>query len=112
MRFMMVVMMIIIALPAYGGQLLKCQFEGVGIKQFQRASLADDFYSPDGERWQTLESDGFLQLRSAEIDPSYVTNPFTVYLYDKRSLRVRQISAAMRTSPMMADGRCELSQTP
>ena len=36
----------------------------------------------DGE---TLETDQFLQLRSPDINEEYVTDPFTVYLYDKKS---------------------------
>ena len=34
---------------------------------------------------KTLETDQFLQLRSPDINEEYVTDPFTVYLYDKKS---------------------------
>ena len=99
------------SLEAQAGQSLFCQFKGVGTKQFDRPDAASDFLSKDGKRWQTLETDQFLQLRSADIDPDYVTNPFTVYLVDKNTKRVRQISGAMRAAPMMADGNCELADT-
>lgn len=97
------------AAQAEAGQRLSCDFKGVGSKEFARASQGADFASQDGTIWQTLETEQFLQLRSAEINTDYVTNPFTVYLFDKNSHRMRQISGAMRAAPMMADGICQLT---
>ena len=108
-KYVTIAVIICVGLPAHAAQMLQCSFKGVGEREFSRQNSSDDFRSADGTVWQTLESEAFLQLRSAEIDPDYVTNPFTVYLYDKQSKRVRQISAAMRAAPMMADGKCQLT---
>ena len=94
---------------AHAGQTLQCDFKGVGAAYFERAKEGLDFTSPDGYRWLTFESDDFIQLHSSKINPDYVTNPFTVYLYDKRTKRIRQVSGAMRAAPMMADGVCQFT---
>ena len=105
----MTLLMLCMTFTAQAGQVLSCDFPHVGTKQFIRDDATGDFMSPKDGRWQTLETNQFLQLRSPDINEEYVTNPFTVYLYDKKSKRMRQISAAMRAAPMMADGQCELS---
>lgn len=107
--FLIALWMSCMTFTAQAGQVLSCDFPHVGTKQFIRDHATGDFTSPKDGRWQTLETDQFLQLRSPDINEDYVTNPFTVYLYDKKSKRMRQISAAMRAAPMMADGQCELS---
>lgn len=110
----MVIMPILLSASMAGAgqqnyQKLQCDFKGVGTRTFERAVDEADFTSADGYRWLTFESDAFIQLHSSQIDPDYVTNPFTVYLYDKRTKRIRQVSGAMRAAPMMADGICEFS---
>ena len=97
------------SVSGHANQILSCDFPHVGTKEFVRDKVTGDFTSAKEGRWQTLETGQFLQLRSPDIDEDYVTNPFTVYLYGKESQRIRQISAAMRAAPMMADGRCELT---
>ena len=97
------------SVSSHASQVLLCDFPHLGIKEFVRDEPFGDFSSAKEGRWQTLESERFIQLRSPDINEEYVTNPFTVYLYDKQSQRIRQISAAMRAAPMMADGRCELT---
>ena len=92
--------------PAYSAERMICQFKGVGEKQFQRLAGDTAFTDDRDTRFSVVETERFLQLRTAEIDPDYVTNPFTVYLIDKDTKRIRQISGAMRAAPMMADGVC------
>ena len=92
--------------PAMAAERLLCQFKGVGEKQFARLAGDTAFTDDRDTRFTVLETERFLQLRSAEIDPDYVTNPFTIYLIDKETKRIRQISGAMRAAPMMADGLC------
>ncbi len=95
--------------PAFGADKMICAFKGVGSKEFVRTSDGTAFIGDDDKILTVLETERFLQLRTAEIDPDYVTNPFTVYLIDKDTKRIRQISAAMRAAPMMADGVCTFS---
>lgn len=95
--------------PAFGADKMICAFKGVGSKEFVRTADGTAFIGDDDKRLTVLETERFLQLRTAEIDPDYVTNPFTVYLIDKDTKRIRQISAAMRAAPMMADGVCTFS---
>ena len=109
MAMLLTLMLSLWAGMAYAGQKLQCDFKGVGAAYFERAEEGLDFTSPDGYRWLTFESDDFIQLHSSKINPDYVTNPFTVYLYDKRTKRIRQISGAMRAAPMMADGVCQFT---
>lgn len=104
---MILILTIWISSSARADHILTCDFKGVGIKEFSRAQTDADFTSKDGYQWDTLETDQFLQLRTSEINPDYVTNPFTAYLLDKKTGRMRQISGAMRAAPMMADGLCE-----
>lgn len=106
---MMILLMLCMGIPSQASQILSCDFPHVGTKLFTRDDVTGDFTSEKEGRWQTLETAQFLQLRSPDIKEDYVTNPFTIYLYDKKSKRMRQISAAMRAAPMMADGQCELN---
>ena len=89
------------------GEQYVCSFTGVGTKSFSRLDGKTSFTSDKGAVFEVLENQDFLQLRSAEIDPDNVNNAFTVYLIDKKTKRIRQISGAMRAAPMMADGRCQ-----
>lgn len=88
-----------------------CNFKGVGIKNFTRHLSAPAFLDDKGKRFDALENASFLQLRSADLDEKSLYNPFTIYMIDKNTGRIRQISGAMRASPMMADGTCQYVKT-
>lgn len=90
------------------GERLTCEFKAAGKKAFSRPSQDADFLDEDGRRFDTLENEAFWQLRSAEIATDNVNNPFTVYMIDKKTKRIRQISGAMRAAPMMSDGICRI----
>ena len=108
-RSILSILMMLAALPAQAEHILSCQFKGVGEVQFARPDASSDFVSDDGYRWTTLETEQFIQLQSSHIDEKQVTNPFTVYMFDKKFNRIRRVSSGMRGAPMMADGRCVLA---
>ncbi|MGC6439147.1 MAG: hypothetical protein ACON4Q_00735 [Candidatus Puniceispirillaceae bacterium] len=97
----------VLSSTAFAGGQYQCSFKGVGEKIFTRSADATHFTDQKGKRFDLLENADFLQLRSADIDPDNINNPFTVYLIDKNTHRIRQISGAMRAAPMMADGICQ-----
>ena len=108
MRSILSILIMLAALPAQAEQILSCQFRGAGEVQFVRPDASSDFVSEDDYRWTTLETEQFIQLQSSHIDENQVTNPFTVYMFDKKFNRIRRVSSGMRGAPMMADGRCTL----
>lgn len=108
MRMIIFSLIIMMSLPAQAEQILSCHFKGVGDVRFERADANEDFVSEDAYQWTTLETEQFIQLHSSHIDERQVTNPFTVYMFDKNFKRIRRVSSGMRGAPMMADGMCEL----
>lgn len=109
MRIILFSLLLMAAMPAQAGQILSCHFKGVGDVRFERPEASKNFVSDDDYIWTTLETEQFIQLHSSHIDEKQVTNPFTVYMFDKNFKRIRRVSSGMRGAPMMADGQCELS---
>ena len=93
--------------PASASEVIKCSFKASGMKIFTHALSTNEYRDEKGNLFEILARDEFLQLRSTQIDIDNVNNPFTVYLINRNTLKIRQISGAMRAAPMMSDGSCE-----
>lgn len=92
---------------ASASQVIKCSFKASGMKIFTHALSTNEYKDEKGKLFEILARDEFLQLRSTQIDIDNVNNPFTVYLINRKTSKIRQISGAMRAAPMMSDGSCE-----
>jgi len=93
---------------ATASEVIRCSFMASGSKIFTHAQGTNEYEDEKGDIFEILARDEFLQLRSTQIDSDNVNNPFTVYLINRNTLKIRQISGAMRAAPMMSDGRCEI----
>ena len=92
---------------ASASEVIICSFKASGTKVFTHSLSTNEYRDEKGNLFEILARDEFLQLHSTQIDVDNVNNPFTVYLINRNTSKIRQISGAMRAAPMMSDGSCE-----